>query len=373
MRFSVESSNLYKQLQVVSGAVASNPVLPILEYFLFKIEKNELYITSTDLETTITTHMEVTADAEGLVAVPAKILLDTLKVLPSQPITFNVNTAENYAIEMISSYGHYRLAGENGREFPEPPVMETVDKISIPASVLQKGISKTIFATSNDELRPAMTGVFCQIDFNQITFVSTDAHKLVQYAFNQIESDVSTSFIIPKKSLNLLRHALTTGNQPVSIAFNRANAFFTYDKVHIISRLLDARYPDYNAVIPVDNPYICTIVREDLLNALRRVVIYSNKTTNQVVLHIKEEGISVTTQDLDFSNEASESLSCRYTGDPLTIGFNAKFLIEMLSVLEQEEVNLELSTPSRAGIIRPLDQEEGEQIMMLLMPIMLSN
>jgi DNA polymerase-3 subunit beta len=372
MRFSVNSTDLLKQLQIVSGAVASNPVLPILEFFLFKIEKNELSITGTDLETTITTRTEVTADADGSIAMPAKILLDTLKALPQHPVTFNVNT-DNNAIEIISSYGHYRLAGENGNEYPEPPVMDSVDNLAVPASILHKGINKTIFATSNDELRPAMTGVFCQVDFNQVTFVSTDAHKLVQYSFTGIESDVSTAFIIPKKSLHLLKNAMPSGSSIVNISFNKANAFFSFDKINIISRLLDTRYPDYNAVIPTDNPFVCTLVREDLLNSLKRIVIYSNKTTNQVILNIKEGNIAVSAQDLDFSNEASEKLPCQYNGEPLTIGFNAKFLIEMLAVLEQEEVKMELSTPSRAGILRPLDQEAGEDIMMLLMPIMLSN
>ena len=371
MKFSVPSATLLKQLQIASGAIGSNPVLPILEDFLFTIEGRNLTIAATDLETSIISSIEVNADTNGKVAIPAKILLETLKELPAQPITFNVNM-ENFGIEITSSYGKYRLAGENGEEFPDLPEPEAVDAIKIPNKVLLQAINKTIFATSTDELRVAMTGVFLQVDFNKLTFVATDAHKLVKYSYNKITSEVSTSFIIPKKALNLLKSAISSDGD-ANLAFNKENAFFSFDNVQMVCRLIDARYPDYNAVIPVDNPNLLTLNRKDFQNSLKRIAIYANKTTNQVILNIKDGDLTISAQDLDFSNEATEHMTCTYEGEPLTIGFNAKFLIEMLNVLESDEVKIELSSPSRAGILLPTENEEGEEILMLVMPVMVSN
>jgi DNA polymerase-3 subunit beta len=371
MKFSVSSSDLLKQLQIAGGAIGSNPVLPILEDFLFSVQDNHLTISATDLETSIITQIEVMSDGDGTVAVPAKILLDTLKELPQQPITFNVNT-ENYGIEITSAYGKYRLAGENGQDFPKIPEADSVDTIKLQASALSQSISKTLFATSNDELRPAMTGVYFQVDFNKLTFVATDAHKLVKYTFTEISSEVSTSFIVPKKALNLLKGALPSGDD-VTLSFNKSNAFFSFANVQLICRLIDAKYPDYNAVIPVNNPNLLTMGRSDFMNSLKRIAIYANKTTNQVILNINDGSLTVSAQDLDFSNEATEQLTCTYEGEPLTIGFNAKFLIEMLNVLESDEVKMELSTPTKAGILLPAEPTDGEEILMLVMPVMLSN
>lgn len=371
MKFSVSSSDLLKQLQVANGAIGSNPVLPILEDFLFTIENKKLTISATDLETSIRTSIEVNADKDGMVAIPAKILLDTLKELPQQPVTFDVNE-DNYAIEITSAYGKYRLAGEDGGDYPNIPAPEEVDTITMPAEQLGKAISKTLFATSNDELRPAMTGVCVQVDFSKIIFVATDAHKLVKYNFEDVAGQVSTSFIIPKKALSLLKNALP-GSGEVEVSFDKSNAFFNFGEIKMVCRLIDARYPDYNAVIPKDNPHLLTMNRLDFLNSLKRIAIYANKTTNQVILTINDSSLTVSAQDLDFSNEAKEQLTCNYQGDPLTIGFNARFLIEMLNVLESEEIKMELSTPTRAGILLPTEEEEGEHIMMLVMPVMLSN
>ena len=371
MKFSVSSSDLLKQLQIAAGAIGSNPVLPILEDFLFTVENKQLTIAATDLETSIITQIEVNADSNGKVAVPAKILLDTLKELPQQPITFTIND-ENFGIEITSSYGKYRLAGENGEDFPNIPEPDEVDTVTISTDTLSQAINKTLFATSNDELRPAMTGVYLQVDFNKLIFVATDAHKLVKYTFNDIKSEVSTSFIIPKKALNLLKSALTSGGE-VGLSFNKSNAFFAFANVKMVCRLIDARYPDYNAVIPVDNPNLLTLPRLDFQNSLKRIAIYANKTTNQVILNINNSSLTVSAQDLDFSNEATEQLTCTYEGDPLTIGFNAKFLIEMLNVLESDDIKIELSSPTRAGVLFPTENEEGEEILMLVMPVMLSN
>ncbi len=358
-------------MQIASGAISTSPVLPILDDFLFTIKKNQLTIAATDLETSITNKMEVMSDGDGAVAIPAKILLDTLKALPEQPVTIAVDD-ETFGITITSAYGKYRLAGENGQDYPRIPESEKVDTVTVPALTLTKAINKTLFATSNDELRPAMTGVYVSLDFNKLTFVSTDAHKLVRYSFMNIVSEVATSFIIPKKALNLLKNALPQASE-VKMSFDKANAFFTFDNTHLVCRLIDARYPDYNAVIPVDNPNTLSIKRTDLQSSLKRIAIYANKTTNQVILDISPDSLTVSAQDLDFSNEAAEQLSCTYEGNPITIGFNAKFLIEMLGVLEADDVKMELSTPSRAGILLPMEGEEGEEILMLVMPVMLSN
>jgi len=371
MKFSTSSSDLLKQLQLVGGAIGSNPVLPILEDFLFNIEGSSLTIASTDLETSITTKLEIQADKNGNVAIPAKILLETLKALPDQPITFDIDD-ENFAVEITSAYGKYKLAGENGQDFPTIPTPDEVDSIELPSASLNKAIVKTLFATSSDELRPAMTGVFFQIDFNKVTFVATDAHKLVKYAFDEIKSDVSTSFIVPKKALNLLKGTLPSGGD-VKVSFNKAHVFFDFGDVNMSCRLIDARYPDYNAVIPVDNPHLLTLERGDFQSSLKRIGIYANKTTNQVILNINDTNMDVSAQDLDFSNEASEKMSCTYTGEPLTIGFNSKFLVEMLGVLESDEIKMELSTSTRAGILLPAEKDDNEEILMLVMPVMLSN
>ena len=372
MKFSVSSTELLKQLQIASGAIGSNPVLPILEDFLFKIENKRLTIAATDLETSIATSIEVLADDDFSVAVPAKILLDTLKALPQQPITFTVQ-ADNWGIEITSSYGKYKLAGENGSDFPNIPELDSVETVKLNSQYLLEAINKTVFATSSDELRPAMTGVYFQVDMNKLICVATDAHKLVKYSTHQLAGEVATSFIIPKKALNLLKNALPA-NDAVTISFNKANAFFTFGSMHLVCRLIDARYPDYNAVIPVDNPNSMTLSRSDFQNSLKRIAIYANKTTNQVVLDVNDKSLTVSAQDLDFSNEATEQLTCNFDGSPMKIAFNARFLAEMLGVLDSEEVRMEFSTPSRAGILTPVEENNNDrEILMLVMPVMLNN
>lgn len=369
MKFSVSSAELLKQLQLVSGAVSSNPVLPILEGFLFTIEGNHLTLSGSDLESSIVTSLEVHASGDGSVAIPAKTLMDTLKALPEQPITIDVDDV--CAVTITSSYGKYKLAGEDGSDFPNIPEPSETETVELPAATLSYAIAKTLFATSTDELRPQMTGVFFQVDFNKMTFVATDAHKLVRFtASNDVKSDVATSFIVPKKALNLLKSALPH-NGNVVISFNKSNAFFAFGDVKMVCRLIDARYPDYNAVIPSENPNRLVVSRATLQSSLKRINIYANKTTNQAVLNIAASSITITAQDLDFSNEASEVLSGTLEGEPMQIGFNAKFLIEMLGVLEGDEIQFEMSTPSRAGILRPLEQVEGEDILMLVMPVMI--
>lgn len=369
MKFQVSSSELQSQLVIANGAINPNPVIPILEDYLFELLDNTLTITSTNLETTIVSTLEVTGSANGRIAVPAKTLLETLKALPEQPISFELDPDSN-GITLISKYGEYKLAGDTPEEYPALPTKENVKTLSLDAKILNNAISKTMFAASTDELRLAMTGVFVQVDFNKIVFVATDAHKLVKYTFGNIASEETASFIIPKKALNLLKNALHNDG-PVDLSYNTKNAFFEFEGTQVICRLVDAKYPDYNAVIPVENPNVLVLERRDFLNSLRRISIYANKTTNQVILNITGNSLTLSAQDLDFSNEATEVLACSYDGEPMTIGFNAKFLGEMLNVLETTEVTLNLSTPNRAGLLLPMVQEDNEHLLMLVMPVMM--
>lgn len=372
MRFIVSTSTLLKQLQAVNGASSSSTVLPILENFLFEIKDNSLTISATDLQTSMITSLQVESKEEGKVAVPAKILIETLKTLPDQPIAFSVDT-QTFAIEISAGDGKYKLSGENADDFPKIPVVENPSTVRIPASVLSEAISKTIFAVSNDELRPAMTGVLCQLTPQNTTFVSTDAHKLVRYRRADVKSEQVTSMILPKKALTLLKSSLPSEDVDVAVEYNNTSAFFKFGNIHLICRLIDERYPDYEAVIPQINPNKLTIDRLLLLNSLRRVVIFANKTTHQVRLRITGSELNISSEDLDFANEAHERLSCQYEGEDTEIGFNAKFLIEMLSNLECEEVVLEMSTPNRAGLLLPAVEEENENILMLVMPVMLNS
>ena len=372
MRFIVSTSTLLKHLQTVNGAASSSTVLPILENFLFEIKEGNLTISATDLQTSMTTAMTVDSKEDGKVAVPSKILLDTLKTLPDQPISFNIDDT-TFAIEISAGEGKYKLSGENGDDFPKIPVVENASSVNLPASVLNEAITKTIFAVSNDELRPAMTGIFCQLSPTNITFVATDAHKLVRYRRMDARAEKSASFILPKKALTLLKAALPTTDINVSVDYNATSAFFKFENINLICRLIDERYPDYEAVIPTNNPNKLVIDRSLFLNTLRRVVIFANKTTHQVRLKINGSELNISSEDLDFANEAHERLSCQYDGEDMEIGFNARFLIEMLSNISGDEVTLELSTSNRAGLLIPQSNDENEDVLMLVMPVMLNN
>ncbi len=372
MRFIVSTSILLKQLQAVNGASSSSTVLPILENFLFEIRDNVLTISATDLQTSMVTSVPVESREEGKIAVPSKILLETLKTLPDQPIAFFVDEATR-AIEISAGDGKYKLSGENADDFPKIPVVEQGVTVNVPATVLAEAVNKTIFAVSNDELRPAMTGVFCQLSAQHCTFVATDAHKLVRYRRSDVRAESPASFILPKKALTLLKSALPSEDMNVSLEYNATNAFFKFGNINLVCRLIDERYPDYEAVIPQVNPNKLTIERTAFLNSLRRVVIFANKTTHQVRLRIVGSELHISSEDLDFANEAHERLNCQFEGEDMEIGFNAKFLIEMLSNLENEEVVLEMSTPNRAGLLLPAVNDEHEDILMLVMPVMLNN
>jgi DNA polymerase-3 subunit beta len=372
MRFIVSTSTLLKHLQAVSGALSNSAVLPILENFLFEIKDSSLTISATDLQTSMTTNLAVESKEGGKIAVPSKILLDTLKTLPEQPIAFSVDD-KTFAIEISAGDGKYRLSGENGDDFPKIPVVDNASSVNLAASVLGEAINKTLFAVSNDELRPAMTGVFCQLSPQNVTFVATDAHKLVRYRRNDAKAESATSFILPKKALNLLKSSLPSEDLNVSIEYNSTSAFFKFANINLICRLIDERYPDYEAVIPQNNPNKLTLDRSLFLNCLKRVVIFANKTTHQVRLKITGSELNISSEDIDFANEAHERIGCQFDGEDMEIGFNAKFLIEMLNNLSGEEITIEMSTPNRAGILFPSIKDSDEDILMLVMPVMLNN
>lgn len=372
MRFIVSTSTLLKQLQAISGASSSSTVLPILENFLFEIQDNTLTVSATDLQTSMVTTMSIEAKEEGRIAMPSKILIETLKTLPDQPVAFTVDT-QTLAIEISAGDGKYKLSGENADDFPKIPVADETSNVVIPAPILSEAINKTIFAVSNDELRPAMSGVLVQLAEESIVFVSTDAHKLVRYRRTDIGVEKAASIILPKKALALLKSTLPGDDVEVSIEYNSTNAFFKFENIYLICRLIDERYPDYEAVIPQVNPNRLTVDRAIFLNTLRRVVIFANKTTHQVRLKISGSELHISAEDLDFSNEAQERLSCQYEGEDMEIGFNARFLVEMLSNLNSEEVVIEMSTSNRAGLLKPTVLDEGEDILMLVMPVMLNN
>ncbi|HOY11488.1 MAG TPA: DNA polymerase III subunit beta [Saprospiraceae bacterium] len=368
MKFEVSSQELVKKLQVAGSVIVANPVLPVTEDFLFNLDKSgKLTITATNVDTTIITSIMVTVIEAGSIAIPSKILLETLKALPEQPITISVG--DNNGIDIQSSYGKYHLSGDGIEDFPAAPLEENVEALTFDCKKLASAISRTMFATSSDELRLAMTGVLMQIDFNKLIFVATDAHKLVKYSFFGISSEITESIILPKKVLSLLKIALPEDGS-LSISFNRKNAFFKFGETSIITRLIDAKYPDYNAVIPVDNPNELIIDKKDFQNSLRRISIYASKSTNQIILNMGENSLTLSAQDLDFSNEATEQLPCRYNGELMSMGFNSKIFIEMLGNIDTEEAILNTSIPSRAGILVPAEQEKNEHLMMLVMPVL---
>lgn len=371
MKFIVNSSYLLKQLSYINGVITANPVVPILENFLFEIDKNRLTVTASDLQTSMITEITVESKEKGNIAVPARILLDTLKNLPDQPVTFSMDES-TYSIELSSDNGRYKLSGENATDFPKVPTVSNDFSATISSEVLGRAINNTIFATSNDELRPAMTGVYVNLGDKNTTFVSTDGHRLVRYRRGDVKSDNGSTIIIPRKALNLLKATLPGENTDVSIDFNAANAFFKFGTIRMICRLIDERFPDYENVIPTASTIKMTINRVDFLSSLKRISIYANKTTHQVRLKITGSELQVSAEDLDFSNEANERLSCEHEGEDIEIGFNARFMIEMLTNLDTEQIKLNMTAPNKAGVILPADADKNEDILMLVMPVMLN-
>ena len=372
MKFIVSSNYLLKQLQVLGGVINNSNTLPILDNFLFELEHSKLTVSASDLETTMASTLEVESESEGSVAIPAKLLLETLKTFPEQPLTFVIE--DNNTIEISSNHGKYALAYASADEFPKAISLDKASTTVISADILATAISKTIFATGNDDLRPVMSGVFFQFSTESLTFVATDAHKLVKYSRTDVKADETAEFIMPKKPLNLLKGILAGSDDTVSIEYNDSNAKFSFENSVLISRLIDGKYPNYEAVIPKENPNHLTISRNQFLNSVRRVSIFSNKTTHQIRLKIAGAELNISAEDIDYSNKAEERLTCDYQGDDMQIGFNSRFLSEMLSNLNADDVQLEMSMPNRAGILTPIDGlDEGETVTMLVMPVMLNS
>lgn len=371
MKFVVSSSVLLKQLSAVNGVIANNPIVPILENFLFQIDQNQLTVTASDLQTVMITTLAIESTDSGAIAVPARLLLDTLRGLPDQPITFKIDK-DTFGTEIITENGRYKLSGENPIDFPKVPQVTKSISVSIPADVLGSAIANTIFAVSNDDLRPAMTGVYVQLSAEYTNFVATDGHRLIRYRRTDMKSEHESTMIIPRKALTLLKATLPSDDTTVTADFSSANAFFSFNNIRMICRLIDERFPDYENAIPQNNPNVMTINRSEFLGSLKRISIYSNKTTHQIRLKLAQNDLVISAEDLDYSNEANEKLMCDYEGDEMEIGFNAKFMVEMLGNISSNMISLEMSQPNRAGLIIPSDKKENEDILLLVMPVMLN-
>ena len=380
MRFIINSQLFLKHLSALNGVITNNNTVPIVSCFHMQLDGNVLTIKATDLETTLVTTIELeNAKVEGIdtIAVPAKLMIDMLKSMDDIPLNFAVD-ANNFGIEISSGEGKYRLAGLNAETFPSMLDMSDTVQTTLPASVLVNAINKTSFAASTDEMRQQMSGIYCELSPENITFVATDAHKLVRYRRNDIHAGEAASFILPRKPVSLVKNILGSNREDcdVSVEYNNTNVVFSFDNFRIICRLVEGKYPNYEAAIPKDNPNKLTIDRNTFINTLKRVSLFANQSTHQVRLAINERDMKISAEDLEFSNDAHESIPCSYDGEPMEIGFNAKFLSEMLTNLDTEQVLMELSHPSRAGILFPInddDQANNEDILMLVMPVMLAN
>lgn len=370
MKFEISSGLLLKHLDNIDGVIPANPILPILENFLLELENGVLTVTASDLQSTMVAHIEVDTSDTGSVAVPAKILVDTLKNLPEQPITFSIDE-DTYGVELGTSNGSFKLAGSNPVDFPEIQAVSNSTNVEMTGEQFLNAINYTAFATSTDDMRPAMTGVFVKLDDAGATFVATDGHRLVKYSRGDVDTDADASMILPRKSLMILKNSVSK-ESTIRLSFNASHSSFSFDNIRMVCRLVDERFPDYNNAIPTDNPNEMVIDRLQFLNSLKRVRIYANKTTRQVRLKLEDGNITVSAEDLDFQNEASESLPCDYSGEAMEIGFNANFLMELLSNLESNMVKLELSAPNKAGLLIPKTQGDQESILMLVMPVMLN-
>ena len=374
MKFTISSSKLFSQLQAVSRVINSKNALPILDDVLFDVSGNELKLTASDGETTIRTSVELeSVEGAGKVASAAKLLLETLKEFSEQPLVFTIDE-NNFAVNMVSQNGNYSFVGVNGNEYPEMPAVEgDAQSVTVPANVLQNAIEKTIFCTADDDLRPVMNGIFFDIAADKVTMVATDAHRLVRYTNTGVASGVTASFILPKKPAGLLKNLLAKAEEEVKVTFGQKNARFEFGSTIIVCRQIEGRFPNYNAVIPQANQNIVTVDRQTLLNACKRVAVFANNGTAQLRLALSENQIKISAQDIDFSTSAEETISCNYNGTPMAIGFKAPFLIDLLGSIASTDVLLKLADPARAGLLVPVENEENEDVLMLLMPMLLND
>jgi len=374
MKFVVSSTELLSHLQAISRVISNKSTLPILDNFLFDLKDNKLVLTASDLEVTMVTSLELdNSDGEGIIALPSRILLETLKKFPEQPLNFDINM-ESFGVNIITEKGKFSIVGQDGADFPELPNLDADKSSSLQVAVdlLEVGINKTLFATADDELRPVMNGILVELSPENMTFVASDSHKLVRYRRLDAKTEFSASFILPKKPAGLLKNVLPKESGEVAIEFDDKNAFFTLPNYKLVCRLVEGNYPSYNAVIPQDNPYKVIIDRSEFHNTLGRVSIFSNQASNLVKLKMTSGEMVVSAQDIDFSISAHERLSCQYEGDEMEIGFKSGFLADILDNLNSTDVILELSDPSRAGILLPFENGENEEELMLLMPMMIN-
>jgi DNA polymerase III subunit beta len=375
MKFVVSSSELLGHLQAISRVISSKNTLPILDNFLFNLSGNDLEITASDLESTLITRMKLeNTDGDGKIALPARILLDTLKEFSVQPLTFDINMS-TMAVVISSENGKFNVVGQNGIDFPSLPAIKKDKKFSfvINADVIMAGINRTLFATADDELRPVMGGIFVEASTDKITFVASDAHKLVRYQRTDAKADDNASFILPKKPASLLKNILPREEGPVTVEFDDKNAFFNLSNYKVVCRLVEGNYPNYNSVIPKNNPRKITIDRVEFYNTLKRVSVFSNQASNLVKLQLKGNQVMVSAQDIDFSISAYERIKCQYEGDEIEIGFKSVFLLEILANIASQDVMIELADPTRAGLFLPaVTENEAEDLLMLLMPMMIN-
>ena len=372
MKFNVSSTKLFAQLQAVSRVIASKNSLQILEDVLFDLQGEQLTLTASDGETTIRTTLPVeNPQGEGKVAFGARLLLDTLKEFPEQPLTFLIDD-QNFGLNITSANGTYSFVGANGQEYPEMPAEEGGNTLTMPANVLLDAINKTIFCTADDELRPVMNGIFFDLAEDKITLVATDAHRLVRYINTSVHVPQATNFILPKKPAMLLRQVLAKETEDVVITFGQKNAKFAFGQTVIVCRQIEGRFPNYNAVIPQNNHNKVIVDRQTIVNACKRVAVFANTGTSLLKLALSENQIKISAQDIDFSTSAEETIACDYSGMPMAICFKAPFLIEILSSIASQDVILELADPARAGLILPAENEENQELLILLMPMLLN-
>ena len=374
MRFDVSSTALLSRLQSISKVIASKNSLPILDSFLFNLEGNKLTITASDAETRLVTSVDVmNAQGSGLFAVSAKILLDPLKELPEQPLTFDIND-DNLEIFIHFQNGKYNFIGQKGDTYPQQkPLNENAISIMMDAQMLLNGISRSLFATADDELRPVMNGIYFDIHTDDLTFVASDGHKLVRLRNLSVKSPERASFILPKKPANLLKGLLSKEGEMVSIKFDDNNAYINCANFEMVCRLIEGNYPNYNAVIPTANPNKVLVDRIELVNGIKRVAVCSNPTTNLIRMDIADNRINLTAQDIDFSVSANETISCSYEGQNITIGFKSTFLVEILSNIDTPTIVIELADSTRAGVFKPVyDDKQSSATLMLLMPMMIN-
>lgn len=375
MQVIVSSGLLLRNLNIVSGVIGANTVLPILEDFLFEIEGNEMSITGSDLETRILVKVPVQSDDHSgekmNLCIPSKIILEYLKNLPEQPLTLNF-IKENNTVEITSNTGKYKVTGQSANEYPKAPEQGDARSFSIPGAALIESINHTLFATSTDTLRPAMTGVCFNFKEGQLVFIATDAHRLIKKELNNLQLPTEGMIIVPRKPLNQFKNIVPAEDAPVNLSFNSTHLYVEYDKVILSARLIDAKFPDYNAVIPPQNPYKLIIDKAELISSLKRVSVFASKGTSQVVFDIKGNTINISAQDVDFSYEGNETINCQYDGEDMKIAFNARLLIEMLNNLEGDRVVIALNTPSKAAIFKSEEEQPDQDLLMLLMPLIVS-